>query len=393
LQNASTVVQPSSLTQMVVLKLVQTWGLPGFLEHTKRTSAFYRERRDVMASCLDRYFNRQTTGTQRPATESTWIDTPPSSPAAKPAAEWIVPDASMFFWLKLHLPPMDSDDESVPGVASSSMNIVDFVRQVSVPRGILVLPGSSAFPDGRHTGCVRLAFSMLSDEEMDEGVKRLADAVRSLQSPAITGLMDGTGPMEFSEGAVVDAEDIQTVARDSGISIDKHPVELRRSDDLVVYPRGNAEENLDNKPLPPPPSAFSHYSSESSSTLHPLQSPVTTPKKKRESQPPTPRKRDSLLSIRRRSSMKVKSMLYPHSHGLAQPLDEIKASEEREMSSNQNGGDGELSESERLKRRLRRASSSIGLKIKSLARTTSTSKLGESMLKFKTSVVGMREKL
>ncbi|KAJ2917040.1 hypothetical protein MD484_g3390, partial [Candolleomyces efflorescens] len=158
--NASTVVQPSSLSQMVLLKLLQTWGLEGFLEHAEKTALFYRERRDVLAGHLERHLRLS--------------DQRDENDGGGCLAEWRVPDASMFFWVKLNL------QSSLPDGACPNTDAEDstpFIRDTAVPRGVLVLPGKTAFPDGRETLHVRLSFSLLSDEEMEEAVKRLAGAI------------------------------------------------------------------------------------------------------------------------------------------------------------------------------------------------------------------------
>lgn len=123
---------------MIILKLLKDWGLDGFLAHAERTADFYRQRRDTLNSYLNEHLNG--------------------------LAEWTPPDASMFFWIKLILP--GSSDSTV------------FIREKAIARGVLVLPGATAFPDGRKTAHVRVSFSLLQDEELLEAVKRLAEVLR-----------------------------------------------------------------------------------------------------------------------------------------------------------------------------------------------------------------------
>ncbi|KAH6912754.1 kynurenine/alpha-aminoadipate aminotransferase [Coprinopsis sp. MPI-PUGE-AT-0042] len=153
--SAVSVVQPSSLSQVIVLKLLKEWGLDGFLAHAERTADFYRQRRDVLNS----YLQEHLTG----------------------LAEWTQPDASMFFWIKLILP--GSNDSTV------------FIREKAIARGVLVLPGATAFPDGRKTAHVRVSFSLLQDEELLEAVKRLAEVLREEnQRVAAPVTMSGIAP-------------------------------------------------------------------------------------------------------------------------------------------------------------------------------------------------------
>ncbi|KIJ40879.1 hypothetical protein M422DRAFT_209609 [Sphaerobolus stellatus SS14] len=150
LHSVSSTVQPASTGQAMLLKLVHHWGIQGFLDHTIQVAEFYRRKRDYFDACLHHYLSS--------------------------VAEWSRPEASMFFWLKLNLPPItssiDQDDED------SSVDSESFIRRIAIDRGILFLPGNTAYIDGRRTACVRASFSCLSEEEMEEAVKRLGDALR-----------------------------------------------------------------------------------------------------------------------------------------------------------------------------------------------------------------------
>lgn len=44
--------------------------------------------------------------------------------------------------------------------------------------GVVALPGTSFFADGRVSAYVRASFSLLNDEDTDEALKRLAQVVR-----------------------------------------------------------------------------------------------------------------------------------------------------------------------------------------------------------------------
>jgi tryptophan aminotransferase len=64
--------QPSSLTQAVVSKLLNSWGYDGFTAHIERVSSFYAEKRDIFKHAMKKHL----TG----------------------LAEWSTPEAGMFFW-------------------------------------------------------------------------------------------------------------------------------------------------------------------------------------------------------------------------------------------------------------------------------------------------------
>lgn len=141
------VVQASSLSQIVALRLLKEWGIGGFLKHAEHAAAFYKRRRDVMQSALLKHL----TG----------------------LAEWTVPEAAMFFWLHLKLPKsVDMQNVQVDGDSTT------FIKSKAIDRGVLALPGATSYVDGRQTAHVRVAFSILSDEDTEEAIKRLAALLR-----------------------------------------------------------------------------------------------------------------------------------------------------------------------------------------------------------------------
>jgi len=57
---------------VITLKLLENWGHAGFMSHTERVSAFYREKRDVFERAMKKHLGG--------------------------LAEWSTPEAGMFFW-------------------------------------------------------------------------------------------------------------------------------------------------------------------------------------------------------------------------------------------------------------------------------------------------------
>ena len=41
--------------QMLIFKLLEKWGMDGFLSHTDKVAAFYEERRDILMESADRW--------------------------------------------------------------------------------------------------------------------------------------------------------------------------------------------------------------------------------------------------------------------------------------------------------------------------------------------------
>jgi len=143
---AATNLQGSSTVQAIVQSLFDAWGYDTFMEHTRRVSKFYKTKRDV----FERAMQRHLTG----------------------LAEWVPPEAGMFYWFKLLLPPSEGAPEG---------DSDDLIRRKAVEAGVLALPGTSFFVSGKRTPYVRAAFSLLPEKDVDEALKRLAEIVRSVQ--------------------------------------------------------------------------------------------------------------------------------------------------------------------------------------------------------------------
>ena len=73
---------------------------------------------------------------------------------------WTTPRGGFFSWLTL------------PGGVSATD-----VAGRAAERGVGVVPGTLFFPDGRGDESIRLSFSAVAEEQIDEGVARLGDAV------------------------------------------------------------------------------------------------------------------------------------------------------------------------------------------------------------------------
>ena len=69
---------------------------------------------------------------------------------------WTTPHGGFFSWLTL------------PGVDTTEL------AQRAVERQVGIVPGSLFFPDGRGADSVRLSFSLVDEEQIDEGIERLA---------------------------------------------------------------------------------------------------------------------------------------------------------------------------------------------------------------------------
>ncbi len=74
-------------------------------------------------------------------------------------ARWTTPLGGFFSWLTL------------PGVDTTEL------AQRAVGQQVGIVPGSLFFADGRGADSVRLSFSLVDEEQIDEGIERLATLV------------------------------------------------------------------------------------------------------------------------------------------------------------------------------------------------------------------------
>ncbi|KAJ3318931.1 hypothetical protein HDV06_006920 [Boothiomyces sp. JEL0866] len=132
LHGMATNLHPSGVSQLLVHTVLNKWGVNGFLEHTRAVAQFYEKRRDALLSSLNTHL--------------------------KGKAEWTVPEAGMFVWIKL---PIDDS--------------FDLINNKAREAKILLVPGVEFYPNKRDTGYVRASYSYATEEEMDEACRRLAD--------------------------------------------------------------------------------------------------------------------------------------------------------------------------------------------------------------------------
>ncbi|XP_060690977.1 kynurenine/alpha-aminoadipate aminotransferase, mitochondrial isoform X2 [Hemiscyllium ocellatum] len=127
----------STFTQLMVAQLLKQWGQDGFLKHVDRVVQFYRTQRDAMHKSAER-----------------WL---------KDVADWQVPSAGMFFWMKLNKIP----------------DTQQLISEKAIEKEVLLVPGR-VFMTDNSAPCsyLRAAFSISSPEEIDEGLQRLAALIK-----------------------------------------------------------------------------------------------------------------------------------------------------------------------------------------------------------------------
>lgn len=127
----------SVFSQACALALLRKWGPEGWNVHVTGVQALYRERRDHFIACAEKHLSG--------------------------LAEWTVPEAGMFVWIRLL------------GIADSKALIEGPAREEKV----LLVPGNyfSTNPD-EPSSYVRASFSVASMDDMDEALRRLAVLLR-----------------------------------------------------------------------------------------------------------------------------------------------------------------------------------------------------------------------
>ncbi|KAI4573287.1 hypothetical protein MJT46_004527 [Ovis ammon polii x Ovis aries] len=112
--------------KLLVSQLLHQWGEEGFLAHVDRVIDFYREQRDALPAAADKWLSG--------------------------LAEWQVPNAGMFLWVK------------IKGIH----DVRKLIEEKAVKNEILMLPGYGFCIDSS-APCpyFRASFSSASPEQMD----------------------------------------------------------------------------------------------------------------------------------------------------------------------------------------------------------------------------------
>nr|XP_021513379.1 kynurenine/alpha-aminoadipate aminotransferase, mitochondrial [Meriones unguiculatus] len=121
----------------MISQLLYQWGEEGFLTHVDRTIDFYKNQRDMILAAADKWLSG--------------------------LAEWHVPKAGMFLWIK------------VKGISDTK----DLIEKKAIEREILLVPGNAFFIDSSApTSFFRASFSLVTPEQMDIAFQRLAQVIK-----------------------------------------------------------------------------------------------------------------------------------------------------------------------------------------------------------------------
>ncbi len=127
------VLQTSTVTMMVVSKFIDMFDLDA---HVETVRAVYEHRCNVMMDAMAKYFPKEV--------------------------KYTVPDGGLFTWAELP----DYIDTKVMATQALAQNVA-------------YVPGIGFFPNGNNHYCMRLNYSCMPDERIEEGIKRLAKVIES----------------------------------------------------------------------------------------------------------------------------------------------------------------------------------------------------------------------
>ncbi|XP_076630179.1 kynurenine/alpha-aminoadipate aminotransferase, mitochondrial-like [Colletes latitarsis] len=132
--------QAPTLSQVIVYKLMKSWGYDKLMSHFENVKYFYKKRRDYILALAEKYLNG--------------------------LVDITLPKGGFLLWIK------------VRGVKDTSKMIV----QRGIEEGILLLPGAHFMCDpSKPSNAIRLSFGQASYEEMDLALQKLAKLIRSVQ--------------------------------------------------------------------------------------------------------------------------------------------------------------------------------------------------------------------
>jgi len=127
----------SSLSQVLLYKLLSNWGKDGLISHFMHVQNFYKQKLDHMMSAINKNLNG--------------------------LAEWYEPTGGMFLWLK------------IIGLNDAKQ----LVTTKCLDKLIVFTPGYALSANTQKPSpYIRISYSLASSEEVDRGISLLAEAIR-----------------------------------------------------------------------------------------------------------------------------------------------------------------------------------------------------------------------
>ncbi len=123
----------SSMTQLFVVEYLRSGRWPAYIDRLK---TLYAHRRDVMLDALEEFFPEDAT--------------------------WTRPAGGMFVWATL----------------PEGIDTTDLLAK-ALTRNVAFVPGRAAYLDGRGATSMRLSFATMADDDLREGIRRIAEVADS----------------------------------------------------------------------------------------------------------------------------------------------------------------------------------------------------------------------
>ncbi|KAJ1959968.1 hypothetical protein IWQ62_004406 [Dispira parvispora] len=157
--NETTCQQPSGFSQAIITELLtNVWGHDGWAWYLKNLQLEYYERRNLFIDVVEKHL--------------------------KGLAEYVIPDAGMFLWLRALL-PQNAADESLPG-SQSTKPIMEQMLEAFIEARVMVIPGYLFAGQLDRTARARepyfrTAFSTTDPKDFEPAVQRVAKVLRQFK--------------------------------------------------------------------------------------------------------------------------------------------------------------------------------------------------------------------
>jgi DNA-binding transcriptional MocR family regulator len=124
--------QSGTINQIAAANFMDKFDI---FEHVENLKVVYKKRRDAMLAAMDKYFPEGVTYTR--------------------------PEGGLFTWV----------------ILPESINTKELGLK-AIEKEVAFVPGGSFFPNGGNERCMRMNYSMMNEEKIEEGIKRLAGLLK-----------------------------------------------------------------------------------------------------------------------------------------------------------------------------------------------------------------------
>lgn len=133
----SSILHPSTLSQVILDNLITAWGFNGLISHFDYVRRYYQARRDFTVASMERHL--------------------------KNLCEWSIPTGGMFVWIKVH------------GVA----DVYDMLLSRGLKKNITFVPGHAFMADPtKACNYIRASFSKTPLKQIDKAMKLLGELIK-----------------------------------------------------------------------------------------------------------------------------------------------------------------------------------------------------------------------